>query len=866
MKKLFKLSFASLLMASLVFASSCYKKDIDDLEKRVDALERKVNTNEEAIAQLQVDLGVLGSKVFVTNVTASTTTNTLTITYSNNTSTTIPYFVPTIPNIPAAPGTAIVKSYTDAGNYYEIQIWEDGNKTGASDVYYVIRMGKNFSTANAYGVSFAVNTVEAELGEIAYALVDVNPSGFELTLENVTFDLAIALSRAASGLSPGVELISVTRSTEFADFADIFEGISALAGRWVLEFEFNEFIVEEEPYSMLVEFPANGNDFNGIWKSTVGLPPANPTVTMQYTMSSNSVWINTEMVDVPEEDVLVIETTEESATPAVAGAYTMFSDETYESVISIDTDVFSSSPGYLSNPTVEVQTIYWDHWSINPPIEITEATFPTERAAVLSYIKTVLSVPTDGVTAEDFRNLEIYFAGDFNETIWPAGWALVYEVVVTAQTPDGETVSNTLTIRAIRLLSENTVEYPIGAFYIPLPTEATKELAVYTWAAAGDAIYDAVIGVTTDPRSGMGFTAAQLATAEFEGLTVEVWDGTEWVASTAPFTAAEDNDELTVSVANTVPVGLYRLGYKFNIDGRDVIIYDEAQVVAPTISLRLKDATIDALVEDNVPTSSLPVTAIVATVDTPDDVIEVADLLNLFAGNVELVATAPLGAPASGYTYDLSIPTLAGNTTGIAAMIEEVGIDEDGYAINVKLFVQLSTGQTLPVMVSYSDGTPVSFWTNGNFFVLVQPNELTAIVTEDPVAPFSLGAVIAEPVDITEVLLSATFVGLPYTVTTDIEGTAYANLLADPRIASVEFIPGTIPAGQDLDEIDTLFTIETGVNSTGEPVVLLQGVNNGLAAWGLGVIKVQNLTVIVTDVFGNEEESTVTIQFTHNEG
>lgn len=810
MKKLFKLGFVSLLLSSLVVTSGCYKKDIDDLEKRVDELEKLATDHKSAIAALQTDVAALKtaeSAKLVEDVVVGSDNYQLEIKYSNGTSTKITVKAPATPTTPTS---TIVKDFkfNEEFGFWEIQIYKS---TKTEDGYYVVRIGQDFSNAANYGSKFVRQNVVAEVGKDAYAIVDINPSGFELDKDKIDFDYAgeIATRAAATGLKDkngkdlGITVKSVVRASEFIEteanvaiWKSMFEGkptLTALEGRWIITFNYTKKATagSNPKFSLLVQFPKDGASFNGIWEG--GKEPAVKAedVVMQYSISNNEVYFTDRVVNV-KPNMLVID-------PASAE---INSDESYTGTVKIKLSEFNSDPSvYLQNPTIVVSNTVTRRTDRFATTETT-LTGPALTAA-LSYLKDLdkaLAEPASVSADEAYRNYKDFTLTMVDDdqipagpmSVFPVGSRLTYQITVTAQdyaTPTaGTTTSNVFTFRVWRVRNVYDIPNPVvtselGRFYIPVV--ATTELGSYSSLIETGKLYTAF--------QAMGFSLQNIEAAEFKGVTTETQkevDGQNvWVASNEPFTATYADGLLKVSVANTVSVGpngtngVHRVTYNFTIGGRDVKVRDIATVVPPTVYVRLKNTTVDDLVVPNTvsvigaASGDPTVTAVVYTSDK-DEPLDLTKIFNLEAGAVKTGRTyIPYWNPTVPEGYQFSGITLGGNTGGLVADPASVPVAKGtnaGKAQLVKLTVTLTTGQVLPVIVNgstfvdawYNAHTQYQDWTNGKFYIAVQGNKLIDIALDVRGGAdlhidekLSLGEVIAEAVEVDEALRSASFLG-----------------------------------------------------------------------------------------------------------
>lgn len=619
MKKLFKRGLLSLLMGSLVVASGCYKKDIDDIEDRLTDLEKRlsqseinVEDNADAIAVLQ---GLIEKKGTVSDVKMNGNLNAnnleLVISYADGTASktlSIPY------TPPANPTTKIIKTApVDKGAYFEFEIYSD-NKEGA---YYVVRMGKYFDTAS--GVNVLSESIRTTAGNSAYAIVDVNPSGYTLTADKLNFD-EYDYTRAVtgvSGLPSQLELVGVTRASTFstdADTAPIWTAltedavISALEGRWVIEFKVLEQVTRLD-YKLLVEFPKNSAAYNGCWISTA-VPAAPTTVEMQYAISDNLLEFRDRVIPFTAQTALSVQTTE--ATPAQAA--TMYSDGSVDGTVKLVN--YAADPNvYLGAPSLDTRPQYLIYGTPNYYFTVKvynnageEQNYNSNNLNILrSYLQaTNFTIPNPAVT-DVWKNVKFSMLPDdqMSTTVFPAGWKVEYTFryytnsgAILLGVPQTITSNNfKLTVTRVQYTYEIPEANQIGPKYIPVNN--IDGLKNYGSFATG----------LKSILTGMGYSETDIAAATYTGTAYDKWNGTAWVVYTGTdaftTTTPTTSVDLKLNVLNTVPVGKYRISYKIKVAGRDIVIHDYIQIVPPTAYLKIK-STYDTTVQIPVTGTTTP--------------------------------------------------------------------------------------------------------------------------------------------------------------------------------------------------------------------------------------------------------------------
>ncbi len=836
MKKLFKLGLLSLLMGSLVATSGCYKKDIDDLEERLNDLETRVTSNAQAIAVLQ---GVVDGDGLVTNVEANSTIGELKlkISYANgDTETiTIPYTPPTPPVTPPVDlpdPAAIVRSFANADpNFYEIQVWA---AEGSQD-YYVIRIGKSNPASEVIVRSRAV---EITVGKPGYAVLDINPSGYELTKALIGFNSVTAPSRA-EGLQDGIAVKEVYRASTFstenaeawAAIADRFlqaDGLVAdpLEGRWIIEFETTAEIEDPLQYTVKVMFPKAAGASNGIWKNGVGMPEASTAT--QYVISEDVITFADQIpvfslgnTDPEDDTAITLATTEE--TPAEEAA--MNSDGTVAAAISIVN--YDGDPNaYLADPTITVdvdltdaddQTLSPDATTVDALKSYLEATFAEEAG-------------TDPV----WKNLTFSMIddADMDAGIFAAGTKAVYTITYTAiDSATEEITTNEFVLTVTRVRETFDITPVIDAMYIPVNAFAVEygSLVAPEENAEPDPLYNAL--------HEMGYTDAQILAATFDGLTLEKFDAA--ADAYAPFTdatpaafavttpAAEADMTLTINT-NVLP-GKYRLTYNFTVNGKNAEIRDVVEIVAPTVYVKLAElvavATEDAEVLEVFDATTPDVTSVRAYRNVAGGV-NVASVLNLDVIKIgrtydvlKADGTEFTDEPANVYEYDATADaTLLSSTYGLRAEAAVVPFGAEDAATKVKLTVKLATGQILPVVVNetndYAPGSDkatnqtVADWTNGDFYVTAVANTIRELTLKTDYS-FDLNTIISTPADISDLIESVELMdGRTIIANADYEVTDGTNTGAVSMNVYQQLMK------------DARFTVEVAIDAiTGDPII-----------------------------------------------
>lgn len=925
MKKLFKLGLLSLLMGSLVVTSGCYKKDIDDLENRVNELEKTVETHQDAIDLLEVIVeGGLISKI-----EEGEDGFWFTITNSEGESERVylPFNTPDLPD-PAQ----IVKSCEDKGNYYELQIW---NKEGATGNDYVVaRIGKDFKFASSINVM--TPAVKTTVGTPAYAIVDVNPASYELDPAKLDFDAIIVQEpsrAAATGLQEELTFVSVTRASDLTEdeWAVVLgatsgdgsnSGLTALEGRWVFEFEVTE-KVGPVYYKLLVQFPKNAAEYNGLWKQA-DVPAVPATVEMDYSISDmpilfaeyipNFITGSTDPADDTAIDIVV----DHTADPLVRTGE-MYSDGEVTAELTIAN--YPADPNlYLVDPTPTVTvTHYWANAS--DPVETSPA--PADLNTYLVANGTAFAPGEDPV----WKDVTFTMKADDQMPNFPIGAKVVYEITYRAVDANGTGITTptpfTLTVTRVKAVQDLTT--PTGGVYIPVdvdnvnygplaPAAAARSLTI----ASKTKIYDALLA--------MGYTQTQIAAATFTSLSVEEGDDsaeTVWTAFTVDATTPEfavvtdpapsTTNNMVLKIDPTVPVGKYRLSYLFSIAGKTATVRDQIQIVAPTLYVKLKDAATNSLVKDIKPREgdAATVKAVRIFANTLDAV-EVGSLLNL--NTMQLGRTYAAGAtgaslvdsePGSVYKYEMTAnpEELLDGTYGLRAEATTVELNNDGLATYVKLFVTLTTGQELPVVVNLADSAPyvangtkaqnqlTTDWTNGAFYVAASYNGIASVTVNTTGYTFDMNNITdpAMSTTIADLITSVTLKdgtvinALPAYAVTDgtntgtVASTVYQQLKRNTNftVSIVTRLPIVPPTGGDINDQTNLITLvandavtENVANGnpaafeTTQAQLYVRGIK-GFTAW-TGTAT-QNLEVSVTDASGNIVTATslVPVKLTH---
>ena len=945
MKKLLKLGLLSLLMGSLVVTSGCYKKDIDDLEDRLNELESiviAIENPEQALAELQEMIDDLEESLQAQLNGKASTSDVITdiniaegdgnflsvkLTYTKNGQT-----VTKTLNIPYTPGTSavsIVKGFTaDNDDYYELLI----NDNNGGSTWKVVRLPK---ISPATGVNVKTSTVETTVGQTSYALIDINPSNYVLTVARLGFEKAgLIESRAEAGddLPTGLEVTAVTNAVDFAEenedmFAEdgYFDGFDAIPGRWVISFEASEELVTPYvyKYDVVVKIPAAAM---GIWANNA--VPAVVSGDNDYVISGNQSIIFSDYMptftDTDPNTTIAIQAAP-VADPAVV-AVEMDSDEEVGAVITIKD--FAGDPNFYleDQPVLNVgaTNIAYTVKLYNGDVEETTADTTTLKTYLVTDEIEVPDPAVEGV----WKNVTFSMIEDvdMDPAIFPAGYKAVYTVQYTAtDAVDNQIFTNTFEISVTRVRTEIEVTPFTGAMYIP---SSDAEVNYGSLAASG---------LLHDALQNMGYADADIAEAAFTGFNAFAWTaGTPGAWSETAFApvAPEGNfsvtpavdaaaamaGELKVTIPTTIPVGKFRLAFTFHIDGRDVTVFDEVQIVAPTIYMTLNDlTTLDPAVfakSEIVPnpdgitltgTEDTKVAALQLIMNTADAV-NMADLLNLTT--VKLGVTYEDGvavideAPVAAYAYSNDGEEHVGdNTYGICAIAPEVELNKEGTATLVQLYVQLASGQKLPVVVNefgwtYS-GTDVTVdqpnedWRPtpsgiGNFYVAATGNAITAIELNTPVGPHDLTDIIANPVLINDIVASVTFAdGTTWnddadvtvtnpadeTVTGTVSMSVFQRLMDDVRFKG-KVVVTTVPINDPLIQATELITLpattET-VTATADPTTNnFDYTLNTLSVKGIAGItvwdgeKTQQIKISVTDIFGSAaQEGTAEVQLTH---
>ncbi len=422
-----------------------------------------------------------------------------------------------------------------------------------------------------------------------------------------------------------------------------------------------------------------------------------------------------------------------------------------------------------------------------------------------------------------------------------------------------------------------TLEYTYKVHYIKTHAELADNMTVWlpnSTTAADLGAFDAVAPVNT-----LGFTAVA-ANLSMTDYTVEKWDAAAatpaWVASEKSyFTPTFNADaEIEVTMETAVQPGVYTITYSVVIEEITTFLTQRVNVVVPDYTIALK-----AVPYEGYDTAGVGAPFLNYYAEDLAAEIAIEDLIDA----ATIAAAKPAAATVDGETYPqvaADVPTytyapgghiVGNNVKGLVSdKAKVVGAPDlwDEFQ-TFTLSVNLATEQTLPVKVIY--GAPAStLFTNTvkvkiNSNFIIEDSIATALLTAEGVFNTTVNYFTAQAtaVDLTGVLASVKFRNPvdEYDTTRAEETVAtYANIKADSRVASVVFEAGELEVVNEGDQLPPV---------TARPLVAidadgkLKTVSYTLTDAQAPVY--QNVTVTVTDVWGNSDSAVFKVMIVFND-